>query len=171
MPKKLPPFSVYTDIKAKIAQVDETSDPITALGLYKQLVALYPEPTKKFKDMSATEKLQFRADRKARRAAGINLRTGQPWTPEQRAKQEARWTPEAKAAASARAKERAANTPDEVKVARAEKLQQAAQARAAKQLAMEQRLAELEAELAKRNGTSDETPEPESNQVGRRNRK
>ena len=155
------------DLKQQIAS---ETDLAVKVALYEQLVPMLKEPRIRYKDMTAEERAAFRAEKRARRAYnrehGINSRTGKPWTEEQRAKQQARWTPEARAAASAKAKGRK-QSPEAVA-----KVREAAAARKQRQAAMEARLKELEAMLAAQTGKAAEaaSTEPVAEHRGR-NRK
>ena len=149
------------DLHAKIA--GET-DANALVELYKQLVPLLKEPRPRISDLSPAEKSAHRDELKAARAAGINLRTGKPWTDEQRAKQSAYWTPERRAEFSAKSKGRTVSPEAKANI------QAAAVARKNRQAAMEARLKELEAIVAGK-ATA---PEGESNEQqhrgGRRGR-
>ena len=106
------------------AQIASTDDAETLVPLYKELVSLMVAPKKRYKDMSTAEKVQFRLDRKAKRDAG--LIQGRTLTPEQKAA-------------------RIANRTPEKLLATAQKREATQAAKVAKQIAMENRLAELEA--------------------------
>ena len=132
----------YTRVQELKQQIANTTDETLLVSLYEELVPLLNEPRKRRKDMTPEERAQHRAEVRARRAAGIYLRGGRQMTPEEIEKLKASWTPERRAAASAKAKGRKA-TPDTLA-----KIKEAAEARKARNAAKEARLAELEAMLA-----------------------
>jgi hypothetical protein len=128
-------FSVVASLKQKIAS---ETDPVALVALYEQLVPMLREPSKRKADMTYAEKVADRERRKEARANGINLRTGLPWTAEERAKQ---------AELSAKLKGRTMTPEAKAKIAAAN------EKRHNQKLAMEQRLAELEAIVAGKNVT------------------
>lgn len=144
-----PSFTAVAALKEAIAK---ETDATILVGLYQQLVPMLKEPRKRAKDMSFEEKVAAREERKRLRAQGINLRTGLPWTPEERAKQ---------AALSEKLKGRVRSPETQ------DKIRKAAEKRHNDKIAMEKRLAELEAIVAGRNvvigsnGTEVELPEAE----------
>lgn len=135
----------YAQVKAIKDQIAQATSNDEKVALFEQLVPMLKEPAMKRVDMTYEQRSAKRAQRKANREAGINTRTGKPWTEEQRAKQAARWTPERRAEQSAKAVGRK-QSPEALA-----NIRQAAQARKDKQIAMENRLAELEAQLAEKN--------------------
>ena len=147
-------MSKIQDLKS---QINSTTDPAELVALYEQLIPMLNEPKVSYKNMNDTERAAFRAERRARRAAGLT-RSGKPMTEEQKAKLAARWTPERRAEASAKAKGRKAS-PETL-----ERVRAAAALRKDKQAAMVKRLAELEALVAGAPAEDDSTP----NKGGRR---
>jgi hypothetical protein len=132
-----PSFSVVASLKQQIAT---ESDPSALVALYEQLVPMLKEPRKRNADMTYAERVAYREERKALRAQGINLRTGQPWTEAEREKQRE---------LSAKLKGRVQSPETKAKIlASAEKRHNA-------KLAMERRLAELEAIVAGKNGPAE----------------
>lgn len=125
-----PSYTLVADLKNRIAA---ETDAEAKVALYEQLVPMLKAPSKKPRDMSYTERQAWREERRAKRDAGINLRTGLPWTPEERAKQQA---------ASEKAKGRR-QSPET-----AAKIRASAERRANAKIAMEQHLADLTAQLA-----------------------
>ena len=120
-------MSTIAELKSQIAA---ESDSNTLVALYEELVPMLQEPRVRYKDMTLQQKIDFRAKRKADRAAGIVR--GKKLTEEQKAERAAKRTPEKIAATAAK---RAAS----------------AEARVQKQLAMEAHVRELEALVANMN--------------------
>lgn len=137
-----PSFTVAESLWNKIQTTDASADPMGVIALYEELIPMLRFPRKRGKDLTADERLARRQRRREMKAQGLNPRTGKPYTQEELAKIAARQTPEAKAKASAAAKERMAKP--EVKA----KIQEAAAQRRAKQAADAARLKELEAMVA-----------------------
>lgn len=110
--------------------------------LYEQLVGMLDKPRTPRSTMTPEEKREHRRERREARKRGEYVRVGKPWTEEQRAKQQAAWTPERREAQRAKAVGR---TPSPETV---ERIRASAAARKERQAAMEARLAELEAIVA-----------------------
>ena len=125
----------YAEVMAVKSQIDATGDAHQQVALYAQLAGMLRWPRKKRIDMTEAEKAANKARRAEFKAQGLNPRTGLPYTPEQLAKLEARRTPEARAAASERAKGRVLTDEAKANIAAA----------AAKR---KNRIANLEAKLA-----------------------
>ena len=119
------------------SQIEVETDAHALVALYEELVPLLLEPKPRLRDMSPAERSEYRALRRERRRAGLNLRTGEPLTEEEIAKRQA---------LSAKLKGRTIT--DEQR----QKLRDAAENRRQRQAAMEQRLKELEAIVAQQNG-------------------
>lgn len=145
-----PTFSAVVDLKKRIAA---ETDPSALVALYEQLVPMLREPRKRRVDMTFTERQADNARRRAAREAGINLRTGLPWTAEELAK---------KAETAAKLKGRKMSPESKAKLAKAN------EARHNRQAAMEARLAELEAMVAGKPVNGSPAEEPQKQQGRRR---